>query len=126
MKVKGKNDEGLSEEELYKCVVSYLNYANIDSDPAESWNLRREARQSFMKLKTSTEDMVKKSAPKGSLVGHFFPADPAATGSLREVGQSLTRDLLDAGYSVDKTATTLVTTAAGGIANIPTTVSLLK
>ena len=123
---KEENDESLSEEELHKCVVTYLNYANIDSDIAESWNLRREARQSFMKLKKSTEDMVKRSAPSGGLVGHFFAAAPAAKGSLREVGQNLTKDLLDKGYSVENTATTLFTTAAGGIANIPSTVNLLQ
>ena len=41
----------------------------------------------------------------------------------KEVGQKLTQDLLGAGYSVETTATTLFSTAAGGIANLPSTVS---
>ena len=124
--VKGENEDGLTEEDMYSCIVNYLNYANIDSDPAESWNLRRTARDSFKKLKVSTEDMVKKNARSGGLVGHFFAAAPAAKGSLREVGQKLTKDLLDKGYNIEKTATTLFTTAAGGIANIPSSVSPTK
>ena len=121
-----KKEDELSEEDMYTCIVNYLNYANIDSDPAESWNLRREARASFNKLKTTTVEKVKKTAGSTGLVSHFFAAAPAASGSLREVGEKLTKDLLNAGYSVEKTATTLFTTAAGGIANIPSTVSFRK
>ena len=119
---KPQTDEGLSEDEMYKAIVTYLNYANIDSDPAESWNLRREAHKSFQRLKTSTEFAVKKNGG-GGLISQFFAAPAAAKGSLKEVGQKLTKDLLGAGYSVEKTATTLFTTAAGGIANIPSVVS---
>lgn len=121
-----KKEDELSEEEMYKYIVNYLNYANIDSDPAESWNLRREARDSFNKLKTTTMEMVRKTAAGSGLISHLFAAAPAAKGSLREVGQKLTKDLLGAGYNIEKTATTLFTTAAGGIANIPSTVSLRK
>lgn len=121
---KEHNQGGLSEKDIHNNIVTYLNYANIDSDPAESWNLRREARESFKKLKTSTEDKVKKVTQTGGFIGHFFAAGPAPKGSLREVGEKLTKDLMDAGYGVEKTATTLFTTAAGGIANIPSTVSL--
>lgn len=118
-----RNDEGLSEEDMYKCIVNYLNYANIDSDPAESWNLRREAHKSFARLKTSTEHAVKKTGAAGGVIGKFFAAAPPPQGSLKEIGLNLTKDLLGAGYSVEKTATTLFTTAAGGIANIPSMVS---
>ncbi|KAL8897030.1 MAG: hypothetical protein Q9207_007419, partial [Kuettlingeria erythrocarpa] len=113
-----KNDDGLSEDEMYKCIVNYLNYANIDSDPAESWNLRREAHKSFARLKTSTESAIKKTGAAGGVIGKFF-ASTAPKGSLKEVGEKLTKDLLGAGYSMEKTATTLFTTAAGGVANIP-------
>lgn len=109
---------------MYQCIVNYLNYVIVDSDPAESWNLRREARASFKKLENTTVEIVKKTAASCGLISHFFAAPPAAKGSLREVGQKLTKDLLVAGYSVEKTATTLFTTAAGGVANIPNTVSL--
>ena len=120
-----KTGDGLSEEEMYKCIVTYLNYANIDSDPAESWNLRREAHKSFARLKTSTEFAVRKNGG-GGLISSFFHAPAAPKGSLKEVGQKLTKDLLGAGYTVEKTATTLFTTAAGGIANVPSVVSLLR
>ena len=118
-----KSDEGLSEEQMYKSIVDYLNYANIDSDPAESWNLRREAHKGFQRLKTSTESAVRKNGDVGGVIGKFFAASPPPKGSLKEVGQRLTRDLLGAGYSIEKTATTLFTTAAGGIANVPSMVS---
>lgn len=116
-----KTDEGLSEDEMYKCIVNYLNYANIDSDPAESWNLRREAHKSFGRLKTSTESAIRKTGAVGGVIGKFF-ATAAPKGSLKEVGEKLTKDLLGAGYSLEKTATTLFTTAAGGVANIPSVV----
>ena len=108
---------------MYRSIVSYLNYANIDADIAESWNLRREAHEAFAKLKRTTEIAVRKNGRIGGLIGNFFAASPAPKGSLKEVGQKLTQDLLHAGYSVETTATTLFTTAAGGIANIPSTVS---
>lgn len=108
---------------MYKCIVNYLNYANIDSDPAESWNLRREAHKSFARLKTSTENAIRKTGAAGGVIGKFF-ASTAPKGSLKEVGEKLTKDLLGAGYSMEKTATTLFTTAAGGVANIPSMVRL--
>ena len=123
---KSQNDEGLSETEIYKAIVDYLNYANIDSDPAESWNLRRYAHTAFKRLKTSTEYAVRKNGHVGGVLGNFFSAPPPPKGSLKEVGQKLTQDLLGAGYSIEKTATTLFTTAAGGIANIPSMVSFLR
>ena len=120
---KSQNDEGLSEPEMYKAIVDYLNYANIDTDPAESWNLRRYAHTAFKRLKTSTEYAVRKNGHVGGVIGNFFSAPAPPKGSLKEVGQKLTQDLLGAGYSIEKTATTLFTTAAGGIANIPSMVS---
>ena len=108
---------------MYRCIVTYLDYANIDSDIAESWNLRREAHEAFAKLRKTTESAVRKNGRIGGLIGNFFAASPAPKGSLKEVGQKLTQDLLGAGYSVEKTATTLFTTAAGGIANLPSVVS---
>ena len=122
---KPKTDEGLSEAEMYKSMVTYLNYAIIDSDPVESWNLRREAHKSFKRLKTSTEFAVKKNGG-GGMISSFFAAPAAPKGSLKEVGQKLTKDLLGAGYSIETTATTLLTTAAGGISNIPSMVRLLR
>ena len=119
----GKEEDTLSEQEMYSCLVTYLNYANIDVDPAESFNLRREAHEAFAKLRKTTESAVRKNGRIGGLIGNFFAAAPAPKGSLKEVGQKLTQDLLGAGYSVEKTATTLFTTAAGGIANIPSKVS---
>ena len=121
----GKEEDTLSEPEMYSCLVTYLNYANIDVDPAESFNLRREAHEAFAKLRKTTESAVRKNGRIGGLIGNFFAAPPAPKGSLKEVGQKLTQDLLGAGYSVEKTATTLFTTAAGGIANIPSKVSLV-
>ena len=121
---KSKNDEALTEDRMYKDIVTYLNYANIDSDPAESWNLRREAHISFKRLKTSTEAAIRKNGGVGGVIGKFFAAPPPAKGSLKEVGQKLTKDLLGAGYSIEKTASTLFTTAAGGIANVPSMVSI--
>lgn len=119
----GKEDETLSEGEMYNSMITYLNYAIVDSDPTESWNLRREAHEAFAKLKKTTESAVRKHGRIGGLVGNFFAPPPAPKGSLKEVGQKLTQDLLAAGYSVETTATTLFTTAAGGIANVPSTVS---
>ena len=119
----GKEEDTLSEEEMYRCMVNYLNYAIVDGDIAESWNLRREAHEVFAKLKRTTECAVRKHGRIGGLVGNFFAPPPAPKGSLKEVGQKLTQDLLGAGYSVETTATTLLTTASGGISNVPSTVS---
>ena len=121
----GTETDTLSEAEMYRSIVTYLNYANIDSDPAESWRLRRQAHEAFAKLKKTTESAVRKNGRIGGVLGNFFAAPDAPKGSLREVGQQLTQDLLKAGYSVQNTATTLFTTAAGGIANIPNTVRSL-
>ncbi|KAI4157319.1 MAG: hypothetical protein LQ342_008380 [Letrouitia transgressa] len=115
----GKDEDTLSEADTYRYIVTYLNYANIDADPAESWRLRRQAHEAFANLKKYTEGAVRKNGRIGGLIGNFFAAPPAAKGSLQEVGQKLTQDLLGAGYSVERTAVTLFTTAAGGIANIP-------
>ncbi len=109
-----------------RCIAAWSpisNYAIVDSDPTESWNLRREANEAFAKLKRTTESAVRKHGRFGGLVGNFFAPAPAPKGSLKEVGQKSTQDLLGAGYSVETTATTLLTTAAGGIANVPSTVS---
>ena len=119
----GKEEDTLSEEEMYRYMVNYLNYAIIDGDIAESWNLRREAHEAFAKLKRTTECAVRKYGRIGGIVGNFFVPPPAPKGSLKEAGQKLTQDLLGAGYSVETTATTLLTTASGGIANVPSTVS---
>lgn len=123
LSLNSKEEDTLSEEEMYSCMITYLNYAIVDSDPTESWNLRREAHEAFAKLKRTTESAVRKHGRIGGLVGNFFAPPPAPKGSLKEVGQKLTQDLLAAGYSVETTATTLLTTAAGGIANVPSTVS---
>lgn len=119
----GKDEDTLSEADTYRYIVTYLNYANIDADPAESWRLRRQAHEAFANLKKYTEGAVRKNGRIGGLIGNFFAAPPAAKGSLQEVGQKLTQDLLGAGYSVERTAVTLFTTAAGGIANIPSMVN---
>ncbi|KAK0508750.1 hypothetical protein JMJ35_009026 [Cladonia borealis] len=121
LSLNSKEEDTLSEEEMYSCMITYLNYAIVDSDPTESWNLRREAHEAFAKLKRTTESAVRKHGRIGGLVGNFFAPPPAPKGSLKEVGQKLTQDLLAAGYSVETTATTLLTTAAGGIANVPST-----
>lgn len=118
----GEVKDSLSERDMYSCIVNYLNYANIDADIAESWNLRRDAHEAFAQLKKTTEIAVRKHGHIGGLIGEFFAPSAAPKGSLLEVGQKLTQDLLGAGYSVEKTATTLFTTAAGGVANIPSTV----
>ena len=31
----GEEDDTLSEEEMYRCMVTYLNYAIVDADPTE-------------------------------------------------------------------------------------------
>ena len=71
----------------------------------------------------ATQSAVRKHGRVGGLIGNFFAAPAAPKGTPKEVGQKLTQDLLGAGYSVENTATTLFTTAAGGVANIPSTVS---
>lgn len=122
----GKEENTLSEEEMYRCMVNYLNYAIVDGDVAESWNLRREAHEAFAKLKRTTKCAVRKYGRIGGLVGNFLAPSPAPKGSLKEVGEKLTQDLLGAGYSVEKTATTLLTTGAGGISNVAGTVSSIN
>ena len=88
--------------------------------------LRREAHISFGKLKISTENSIRRNGGVSGLVGRFFAAADPPKGSLKEVGQKLTKDLLGAGYSIEKTATTLFTTAAGGVANVPSMVNSVK
>ncbi|KAK3178352.1 hypothetical protein OEA41_000487 [Lepraria neglecta] len=69
---------------------------------------------------------IRKNGRIGGLIGNFFAAAPTPKGSLKEIRQKLTQDLLGAGYRVNATAKSLFTTAAGGIANIPSTsVSIL-
>ena len=122
----GQEEDTLSEAETHDCIVTYLNYANIDSDVAESFGLRREAHKAFGKLMKATQSAVRKHGRVGGLIGNFFAAPAASKGSLKEIGQKLTQDLLGAGYSIEDTATTLFTTAAGGVANIPSTVSDMR
>jgi hypothetical protein len=122
----GETGPGMSEEEMYKCVSNMMQFVILDNDPAESFNLRRRARDSVKKLKAVTEERVKNSRRNtgmlGSILGTQSRSAPAA-GSLKEVGYNLTRELQTAGYSVENTATTLLTSAAGGIPNLPNAVS---
>lgn len=68
----GQVEDTLSEREMHDCLVTYLNYTNIDADIAESWNLRRKAHEAFAKLKKSTESAVRKNGRVGGLIGNFF------------------------------------------------------
>jgi len=117
--IKGKTGEGLSEEDMYKHVSTLLQYVILDNDPAESWNLRKRARDGVKKLKAATEQRVRQTSRSGGLMGSYFGIAAAPAGSLSEIGQKLTKNLLDSGYSVEDTATTLFTSAAGGVPNLP-------
>jgi len=121
--IKGKTGEGLSEEDMYKHVSTLLQYVILDNDPAESWNLRKRARDGVKKLKAATEQRVRQTSRSGGLLGSYFGIAAAPAGSLSEIGQKLTKNLLDSGYSVEDTATTLFTSAAGGVPNLPNSVS---
>ena len=119
----GNEEDTLSEREMHDCMATWIYFAIIDADIAESFNLRREAHVAFAKLKKSTESAVRKNGRVGGLIGNFFAAPNAPKDSLKAAGQKLTQDILGAGYSIESTATTLFTTAAGGIFSIPNTVS---
>lgn len=123
LKVKGQNDDGLSEDDMYKCLATLLDYAVVDSDPAESWNLRKRAREGVKKLKVVTEARVRQTSHMGGMVGAYLGTKEAPKGSLSEIGQQLTKKLLNSGYSVEDTASTLFTSAAGGVPNLPNSVS---
>lgn len=123
---KDNSRKGLSEAEMYKHLETYLNYSLIDNDPAESWRLRRQALESYEKLKTATEELVHSTARSEGFLSHMFSHEVAPAGSLREVGQKFTRDLLGAGYSEPKTATTLYTLASSGVGPIASLVSPLS
>ena len=119
---KGQSGDGLSEEDMYKHVSTLLQYVILDNDPAESWNLRKRARDGVKKLKAATEARVRQTSHMGGLVGAYFGTSVAPKGSLSEIGQNLTKKLLNSGYSVEDTATTLFTSAAGGVPNLPNSV----
>ncbi|KAL9120964.1 MAG: hypothetical protein Q9187_002483, partial [Circinaria calcarea] len=110
---KENGQKGLSESEMYKHLETYLNYSLIDNDPAESWRLRRQAQASYEKLKAATEEIVHGVARSDGFLGHMFGSSSASAGSLRELGQKYTKDLLHAGCNEAKTVTILYTTAAG-------------
>ena len=119
-----ENDrKGLSESDLYKHLENYVNYGLIDADPAESWRLRRNAQASYEKLKAATEELVHATGRIGGFLSNIFSVAAAPTGSLREVGQKYTKELLNAGYSETKTVTTLYSNAAGLVAPISSLVS---
>lgn len=118
-----EGEKGLSEDEMYRNLATLADYIMVDLDHAESWRLRRQARVAQEKLKTATEELVRNTSRSGGFLGNVFGAAPAPAGSLREVGQKLTKDFLGAGNSVEKTAMTLYTTAAGGVASIASMVS---
>lgn len=111
---------------MYKHVSTLLQYVIIDGDPAESWNLRKRAIDGVQKLKTAVEARVRQTSRMGGLVGAYMGTTAAAHGSVAEIGQNLTKKLLNAGYSVEDTATTLFTTAAGGVSNTPNSVRHTK
>lgn len=123
---RGETTGGMTEEEIYTYCTNYVNYANIDKDVAESWNLRRLARKHLKALTTATEELVKKTAHSTGVIGHFFGVAAAPEGSLRAIGQKLTKDLLDSGLGVEKTAVVCSATAAGGVANLPTMVNIIR
>lgn len=123
---KGQSGNGLSEEDMYKHVSTLLQYVILDNDPAESWNLRKRARDGVKKLKAATEARVRETSRMGGLVGAYLGTPVAPKGSLSEIGQNLTKRLLSEGYSVEDTATTLFTSAAGGTPNLPNSVTYSK
>lgn len=123
LKVKDQSDDGLSEDDMYKHLSTLLDYAVVDNDPAESWNLRKRARDGVKKLKVATEARVRQTSHIGGMVGACFGNKEAPKGSLSEIGQQLTKKLLNLGYSVEDTASTLFTSAAGGVPNLPNSVS---
>lgn len=118
-----EDKNGLSEEEMYRHLETYVNYILIDNDPAESWRLRRQAKASYEKLKAATEGLIHSTQRSDGFLGHVFGGAAAPSGSLREMGQKLTKDLLHAGYSVEKTATTLYSIASSGVAPTASLVS---
>ena len=122
-----ENDrKGLSESEMYKHLETYVNYCLIDNDVAESWRLRRQAQASYEKLKAATEELVHGIARSGGLLGHVFGAASAPAGSLRELGQKYTKDLLNAGCNEAKTATILYSTAAGMVGPLASLVCMIR
>ena len=84
---KGKEEDTLSEQEMYSCMATYLDYANIDADIAKSWNLRREAHEACAKLQKTTESAVRKNSRTGGLIGTFFAASPAPKDSLKDLSK---------------------------------------
>ena len=123
---KANNHKGLSEPEMHKYLVNYLDYNTIDDNIGESWRLRRQAQESYEKLKAATEELVHCTARSEGFLSHVFSHEVAPAGSLREVGQKFTKDLLAAGYSEIKTAATLYSLASSGVAPIAGLVRLLS
>lgn len=117
--------KGLSEAEMYKDLETYVDYSLIDRDPAESWRLRRQAQASREKLQTATAKLVRDTARGGGFLSHAFGLPEAPPGSLREMGQKYTKDLLNGGLNEAETATILYTTAAGLVGPISSLVSLV-
>ena len=120
------NRKGLAEAELYSHLETYVNYSLIDNDIAESWRLRRQAQESYEKLRAATEEIVHNVANSEGFLSHMFSHEVAPARSLSEVGQKLAKDLLSAGYSESNTATTLYTLASSGVAPIASLVSPLS
>lgn len=123
---KENDQKGLSESEMYKHLEIYVSYYLIDNDAAESWRLRRQAQASYEKLKAATEEVVQGVARSGGLLGHLVGSASAAAGSLREIGQKYTKDLLNSGCNKVDTATILYSTAAGMVGPLSSLVSLVR
>lgn len=115
LRTKQEPDEALSEDELYKAISTFLSFTSFPLDAADAWNLRRECREQTEKLKQAIMSRVRKMERGcggiGLLSGHF---QPAQAGSLKEVGEKLTKRLLST-YSVENTACSLIGSAAGGM-----------
>ena len=120
-----ENAKGLSESAMYKHLENYVNYSLIDTDKAESFRLRRQATASYQALQTATVSVVSTVARSEGFFGHVFGGAAAPPGSLREMGQKFTKDLIHAGYSEAKTATILYSIAAGGVGPITNLVRFL-
>jgi hypothetical protein len=110
---------------MYKCMAHMMHCVSHDTDPADSWNVRRRAQQSIKKLKLVTEERVKTTSHGPGLFNTVFGSGSrtAAAGSLQDSGLKLTKDLIAAGLTVENAATTLFTSAASGILNMSNAVS---
>ncbi|KAL4778664.1 heme peroxidase [Aspergillus varians] len=104
---------------IYHDILTLRDWGFNDTDPGQSWNLRRKAQQAFRRLLKSTGKTIRKEANVG-LVNAFFSSFHRAQNfykkpSLREFGREFIGQLVAKGIPTSEIQDIMILTSLGAV-----------